>query len=461
MTDVYVIGSSLPALASALEFAEVGLRVRIALDPRDRSIGVDGVSDHDEVRDHNDNGDHDGVRDHDGALAAFLAHIGTPLKAGDAGNREASRIETPPQRVQLRNAKGGWTPQPTPSVIGIPAVPMDAQSMAILGGAGAARASIDRIKPVLTIGKVHELGTLVRNRLGKVALERLVDPFVRDRFGAAPDDVEVALAAPGLNEAVTRAGSLSGAALALADRDVARETRVAPRGGWRQLRDAVLSRLQLFGADIVQAIPNDARPTEGGWKITEEDGERFEARVIVADFDSTAPEAVSAARGLVAPEAWRSHARAEIEAPELDDPEIGTLQSVSLPSGEMWSIRCERDGSDRWSASAAGPRFTRSADAFGPGSSREVEQARDDAQRALSIAGLTASGAFNVALRPAPHLSLERRNVETIAREALREAEPGLLLVGSALFAGDLADAIADARSVSIGARRRLTGIAE
>ena len=79
----------------------------------------------------------------------------------------------------------------------------------------------------------------------------------------------------------------------------------------------------------------------------------------------------------------------------------------------------------------------------------------------MAAADVTPLQQVTVELHPAPHLSLDRRDVETTAREALREAEPSLLLVGSSLFAGDLADAIADARSASVTVRRRLTGIAE
>ena len=448
MTDVYVIGSSFPALAAALEFAEVGLRVRVALDTAEPAAEPGGA------------------RDHDGALSAFLEHVSAPLADGDEPNRGVAPVAIAPQRVQLRNAKGGWTAQPMPAVFGIPAVPMDAESLAILGGSGAARAALDRIKPVLTIGKVHEIGTLVRNRMGKTALERLVAPFVRERFGASPDQVEVAVAAPGLNEAVTRAGSLSGAALALADRDVARETRISPRDGWPQLRASIISRLELYGAEIHRGLPLDAHPTAVGWRVTESDGHRLEVRVAVADPETVVPEAIAAACALVAPEAWRAHVRVEIEAPELADAALAAVQMVLLPSGETWSIRFECDTTQTWSAHLAGPRFERAP--LTTGRSGNVDAAQqvdtevaDAARQVLAAADVTPLQQVTVELHPAPHLSLDRRDVETTAREALREAEPSLLLVGSSLFAGDLADAIADARSASVTVRRRLTGIAE
>ena len=453
MTDVYVIGGSLPALAAALEFAEVGLQVRVALDDseHDAEVEVAAANEH--------SVDKRGARDHDGALAAFLEHVSAPLVAGNASDAGSAPMSIAPHAVQLRNAKGGWTTQPTPAVLGIPAVPMDAQSLAILGGSGATRAALDRIKPVLTIGKVHEIGTLVRSRLGKVALERLVDPFVRDRFGASPDEVEVATAAPGLNEAVTRAGSLSGAALALADRDVARETRVAPRDGWGHLRDAIVGRLRLFGAEITAHLPGDARPTEAGWRVGEAEGQYVDARVIVADPETRVPEAVAAACALVAPEAWRAFASVEIEPLAGIDPTSDALRVVSLPNGEIWSVRFQSGDGQRWWAHLAGPRVVRSVQPHDDGARHAVAVAT--AGDALVQAEAAARGAIALEFRPAPHVTLERRDVETTAREALREAEPSLVLVGSSLFAGDLAEGIADARAVSVVVRRRLTGIAE
>lgn len=455
MTDVYVIGSSLPALAAALELAEVGLRVRVALDrPVPDGAAADPEPGHGPAP--------VGERDHDGALEAFLVHVSAPLAPGDPAHPGTEPVATPPNPVQLRSAKGGWTRQPLPAVIGIPAVPMDAESLAILGGAGATRAALDRIKPVLTIGKAHELGALVRSRLGRAALERLVDPLVRDRFGAAPDEVEVAVAAPGLNEALTRAGSLSGAALALAERDVARETRVAPRDGWAELRAHLIARLELFGAELVPHLPTDAQPVAAGWRITEADGHRLQVRAVVADPETPVPDAVAAACALVAPEAWRAVAEVEVSDPGLADPDLATLQTVDLPSGARWSVRVERDSEARWWARLAGPQMVDPGRLRGEvveGAERTELSASVD--RVIAAIGVTAVAGARITLRPAPHCSLERRDVETAAREALREAEPSLVIVGAALFAGDLADAIADARMVSTGLRRRLTGITE
>jgi oxygen-dependent protoporphyrinogen oxidase len=46
--------------------------------------------------------------------------------------------------------------------------------------------------------------------MGAAVLENLVAPVTTGVYSASPDDLDVAIAAPGLNQAITRAGSLSG-----------------------------------------------------------------------------------------------------------------------------------------------------------------------------------------------------------------------------------------------------------
>src|SRR5690606_15064284 len=137
-------------------------------------------------------------------------------------------------------------PQSHPTVLGIPTVPLAAENLRLLGSGGATRAYMDRVTPLLTVGKTRSLGVLVNRRLGRKARERLVEPQVRERFGVAADDVDVAVAAPGLNEALSRAGSLSAAALAYLERFEASETMIEPADGWDALVRATLGRLESY-----------------------------------------------------------------------------------------------------------------------------------------------------------------------------------------------------------------------
>ncbi|UOQ57269.1 hypothetical protein MUN78_00010 [Leucobacter allii] len=240
MHDVYVIGDGLVELAAALELAEVGLRVRIA-PSAERATG-----------DRPPQWDPDGEPDAEGALAGLMNHAAAPLAASGPEHAGARPVSVAPEPVRLRGTRGGWAPQPEPAALGVPAVPLSERTIAILGNAGATRAYLDRVKPVLTVGKTHRFGDLVRSRMGRAALERLAQPLVRERFGVPAAEVDVAIAAPGLNEALTRVGSLSGAVLSLSERIVARETRVRPAGGWAELEAVLRERLALYGAEFAE-----------------------------------------------------------------------------------------------------------------------------------------------------------------------------------------------------------------
>jgi oxygen-dependent protoporphyrinogen oxidase len=116
------------------------------------------------------------------------------------------------------NPAGAWVrnrrrsvPLPKAGLLGIPSSPLATDVVAAIGWGGAVRAYADRLMPVLKIGQERRLGTLVRKRMGKKVLDELVAPVVTGVYSASPDDLDVDVVAPGLNAALTRLGSLSGA----------------------------------------------------------------------------------------------------------------------------------------------------------------------------------------------------------------------------------------------------------
>jgi len=431
--DVYVIGGSLSALAAALELAEVGLSVRIA--PRD-------------ARDP----DPAGVRDPDGAMAAFLAHVAGPIAPGGPSNRRIAPRSSSPGALAVPDAKGRWAPVPSPNVFGIPAVTISTEALAILGGRGAARAYLDRVKPLLTIGKTHDLGALVRKRLGEAALDRMVQPIVRDRYGRAADEVEVAIAAPGLNETLTRAGSLSAAALAYAERHVARETRVAPSAGWHMFREAALERLLLYAAEITDGTPGSVRAADDGW-IVEEEGGALAARALVLDAQAPGARELHGLEGALdplRPEEWRAEARFPIAgaaAPQAPGAEA-FVRTVEDDAGRPWSMRVERDEAGAWEARLSGPVCA------------EPFHLEAEVGRVAAAAGLDPLAPPEIEWGVAPYASAGRRDREAAALAAWREEREGVLPVGEPLHGGDAAAAVADARAAAVRLRRRLTGIA-
>lgn len=187
-------------------------------------------------------------------------------------------------RVVTPNSAGAWlvgvpgvaaAPLPKDGILGIPANPFADDVRRIIGWGGAWRAYVDRLRPPLTIGQERSLGRLVTTRMGTKVRDRLVAPVTAGVYSANPDDVDTEIAAPGLNEALTRAGSLSGGvAQLLAER--AERAKKAPgsavealSGGMSTLVDALVADLVELGAVIrtdvdVQAIARDG----DGWSVS-------------------------------------------------------------------------------------------------------------------------------------------------------------------------------------------------
>ncbi|MHA3723887.1 hypothetical protein ACXR2T_08420 [Leucobacter sp. HY1910] len=494
MLDAYVLGHGIPELAAALELAEVGLRVRVAphagpapvspaeaagsLASGDGSLALgDAAAASTPDR---------GVRDPEGLLRALLEHVAAPIDPEKdavtaAGFPAAAPVATPPAHTLLRGAAGSWLPLPATNVWGLPAVPMASDSIALLGGRGALRATVDRIRPVLTIGQTPKLGALVRSRMGQQMLDRVVDPLVRDRFGVAASELDVAIAAPGLNGALTTAGSLSGAVFATAEDYVARETLVAPAGGWAALRDALLERLALygvqFGGEVVEVAPLPTAQTDaaasGGhageprWRVTEEQGQAFEAAAIVVGDDGVAQDAQVKGRwrqvltATVAGSAAGVPADlAEAAAAAFEDPSGGSgaagieaIEALEGPAGD-WTVRYEQLAPDHWRVTAAGPA---GAAGLARSEATAAQASSVDAVRRQVSALAQAQSSW----RLAPWSQAAERDAAAAEIAVGRDASPWQLLVGRGVHAGDLAEAVGDAREASVQLRRRLTGIAE
>ncbi|GAA4162952.1 protoporphyrinogen oxidase [Gryllotalpicola daejeonensis] len=121
-------------------------------------------------------------------------------------------------QVVQPNPAGSWlqlpgkaVPTPKGGMLGIPSTPLATDVIAAIGWRGALRAYLDRMLPPLKIGQERNLGRLVSRRMGRAVLENLVAPVTTGVYSADPDQLDVAVAAPGLNPALTRTGSLSGA----------------------------------------------------------------------------------------------------------------------------------------------------------------------------------------------------------------------------------------------------------
>lgn len=158
-------------------------------------------------------------------------HVVTPLAAG-------AWLQLPGRAV----------PMPKAGLLGIPSSPLATDVIAAIGWGGAFRAYLDRLMPVLKIGEERNLGTLVRRRMGEAVLQNLVAPVTTGVYAASPDELDVAVAAPGLNKAITRTGSLSGGVSVLRENAKAGSAVGGLVGGMARLVDVLAADVRARGA---------------------------------------------------------------------------------------------------------------------------------------------------------------------------------------------------------------------
>jgi oxygen-dependent protoporphyrinogen oxidase len=196
------------------------------------------------------------------------------------------------------NSAGAWlrlpdrtVPLPKGGMLGIPSSPLASDVVRVIGWPGALRAYVDRLMPVLTIGQERSLGVLVRKRMGRAVLDRLVNPVASGVYSAQADDLDLAVVAPGLNAALTRQGSLSGAVGELRGRATKAGSAVGGiAGGMSRLIDALVESLVERGGAIrtgtaVTALERrsapDASTESPTWQVHLAVGESVEADVVI------------------------------------------------------------------------------------------------------------------------------------------------------------------------------------
>ncbi len=271
---VIVIGAGVAGLTAAYDCARIGMPVTV-LESADRlggavrTITVDGVTAE--------------------AGAVSFAAGGAVDELVDeltaATDDTFARIE--PARAP-RMLIGDDGPRALPEgLLGIPANAFSEPCVRVIGWGGAWRAYLDRLRPPLTIGHERSLGTLVRGRMGRKVVDRLVAPVTRGLYGLEPDDVDTDIAAPALNAALTRRGSLSGAVAELLGDDTAPARRTLA-DGMTSLIDALAARVRDLGGTVTTGATVTRIEREG-------DGYVVTARVPVADTDTVADTAEGAA----------------------------------------------------------------------------------------------------------------------------------------------------------------------
>ena len=260
--DVVVIGGGVAGLSAARECARVGLSVTVL----EAGSDLGGALASHEVAGLTLDSGAESFAVRRNAVAEFIEGLGLSDRVVQP-NPAGAWLYLPSERP------GGApvsAPMPRAGVLGIPGSPLAEDVRRVIGWSGALRAWLDRLMPVLTIGREHSLGELVRKRMGRRVLERLVEPVTGGVYTSSADDLEIDVVAPGLNAALTVTGSLSGAVLSLRSAAPAGSAVSGLRGGMAGLVTALRAELDRFDVEVfTEAAVSRIRPTPGEpWVVT-------------------------------------------------------------------------------------------------------------------------------------------------------------------------------------------------
>jgi oxygen-dependent protoporphyrinogen oxidase len=337
-TRIVVIGGGMAGLVAARDCARPGFAVTLVeasgrLGGSVASLDVNGVT-------------------VDAGAESFATRGGHVAELIDELGLAGDVVEPNPAGAWVRFGKQS-VPLPRAGLLGIPSSPLATDVVRAIGWGGAWRAYLDRVMPVLKIGQERSLGVLVRKRMGAKVLERLVAPVATGVYSARPDDLDIDVVAPGLNSALTRLGSLSGAVGELRSQAKAGSAVGGIRGGMWRLPEALAEQLRQAGADVrldapvVAVVPYEEPTAEqqveadldlgleqrdgaessatapesipGRWAVRLADGEELPADVvIVAVPASVALHILASASEDLAP------------LSELDWPEASSVELVTL-----------------------------------------------------------------------------------------------------------------------------------
>ncbi|GAA1228454.1 oxygen-dependent protoporphyrinogen oxidase [Microbacterium phyllosphaerae] len=479
---IVVVGGGIGGLIAARECVKVGMRVTLL----EGSDAVGGAIRRAEL---------DGVVVDAGAESYATRGGGVRALISELGL--ADRIVAPAAGgAWLAGIPGvGAAPLPVGGILGIPGNPFQEDVRRIIGWSGAWRAYLDRVRPPLTIGHNHSLGKLVASRMGTKVRDRLVAPVTTGVYSASPDDVDVDIAAPGLNAALTSVGSLSGAVQALREQSAARAAQ-APGAAVEGLDGGMMTLVESLVADIEKlggVVRTDARVTQitktaAAWTVradaqtgveTGDDPDAGERE----DLDLVADGVVIATSEAVARRLLERSVPALAETAAADAPEIEIVTLLltatalagaprgtgvlTVPGSHTAKALTHSSAKWDWVREAAGGRHLLRV-SFGAQGEPAATAALDDTaaarlalREASALLGValpesalvTAHRARYVQSQPASIIgSGERREA---ARAAIR-AVPGLAAAGAWLAGTGLAQVIPDARDEADRLRRSL-----
>jgi protoporphyrinogen/coproporphyrinogen III oxidase len=470
--SVVVIGGGIAGLVAALECAKVGLSATL-VEADERVGGVLRAADVAGIR--LDVGA-ESFATRGGTVRELIDELGLggdvvapdPSGAWLAGLPRASV-----RRGSLAPGEAPAAPLPRGGVLGIPDNPWAPDVRRIIGWGGAWRAYLDRLRPPLTIGHERSLGRLVRTRMGSRVLERLVAPVTTGVYSARPDDIDVDLAAPGLNAALTRTGSLAGAV-----DDLRGGRTTAPggavqgiAGGMWQLADAVADRIRELGGVVRTGVEVTGLERDGDrWSIATSDETIAADAVIVATPERAARALLAAPVAQLDPADESEGPVVEVvtlvvDAPALDAAPRGT-GVLTVPGTRAAKALTHSSVKWPWLAERLDPGVHVVRVSFGAQGEAPATEALSDEDAATlalaEVAALLGTPLPAAVLRGAhreryvqsqPSASIGRAERTAAARGAIRAVD-GVGAVGAWLSGTGLAQVVPDARREADRVRR-------
>lgn len=330
--DVVVIGGGVAGLAVAHDLARAGVRVVLleaadelgGLLRRGRVAGIDIDLGAESFATRTD------------AVARLVADAGLPLDLVRPQPGGAALVLADPSGV------GGVTRGPLPrrTVLGIPADPLAADVVALIGAEAAARAARERDRPAFDAATTPEpsLFDLVAERLGAVVAERLVDTLCRSIYSRAARAARLSELHPGLWAAFCATGHLTDAAAQLAAEAPAGSAVGGIAGGMWQLPFALARAAQTHGAVLRTGVAARAITGEPGAFVIETEGGPLDARRVVVATGTRAAAALRpsapGADGAAADAGVVRLVAAAVDRPDLPDLPVGSgvIVDAAVPS---------------------------------------------------------------------------------------------------------------------------------